>query len=115
MKMKIKVKHIIWDVPESELGLEPLPEDSEMDLYFKRALVEIPEKIKELCPYLPEEVDVEVDISENDLYYDDGTVSIFPGVLANIISDKLKEEYNYGASVLGDFIVMEGDIKIVDD
>lgn len=113
MNIKLLVKDISWDVPEYILGLEPLSDDAPLEDHIKRQYQEIPEKVKELCPELPNEVTLDITLEDIDLE-EDGK-SIYTGVLASIVNDKLIDQYNYGALAMGDFIVLEGDLEILYD
>ena len=111
--IKLLVKDISWDVPEYFLGLEPLNDDAPLEDHIKRLYQEIPEKIKELYPELPNDVTLDITLEDNDLE-EDGK-SIYAGVLASIVNDKLFNEYGYNASSMGDFIVLEGELEILYD
>lgn len=112
MDVKILVKDIYWDVPEELLGLEPLDDNSSVEDIIRYRYSEIPQKVKELYPELPNDAEVTINIDEDDLN-EDGT--IYPGVLAGIINYKLLDEYNYGAYVMGEFIFLEGKLEISED
>ena len=113
MNIKLLIKDISWDVLECLLGLEPLSDDAPLEDHIKRQYQEIPEKVKELCPELPNEVTLDITLEDNDLE-EDGK-SIYAGVLASIVNDKLFNEYGYNASSMGDFIVLEGELEIYCD
>lgn len=111
MRVKILVKDINWDVPEEYVGLEPLDEDeASIEDILRRRYVELPEKVKELYPELPKDVELELDLDEKDDLNEDGT--IYGGVLACIVNYALLDEYGYGAVAMGDFIILEGDLRI---
>lgn len=111
--IKLLVKDISWDLPEYFLGLEPLSDDAPVEDHVKRIFKDMVEKVKEFCPELPSEVTLDITIEDNDLE-EDGK-SIYSGLLASIVNDKLIDQYNYGALSMGEFIVLEGELNILDD
>ena len=113
MNIKLLVKDIIWDIPEYFSNLEPLSDDAPFEDHVKRIFKDMVEKVKEYCPELPSEVTLDIILKDNELE-DDGK-SIYVGVLASIVNDKLIAEYNYGALSMGEFIVLEGELNILYD
>lgn len=111
--IKLLVKGISWDVPEELLDLEPLSDEAPLEEHIKRVFQEIPERVKELYPELPNEVKLDITLDDDDLEKDGK--SIYSGVLASIVNYRLLDEYNYGTLAMGDFIILDGEIKILDD
>ena len=112
MLVRLLVKGIVWDVPEELLDLEPLSDEAPLEDHIKRMFQEIPDKVKELYPELPNEAEVEITVDKDDLN-EDGT--IYSGVLASIVNYALLDEYGYGANAMGDFEILEGELNINND
>ena len=112
MEIRLLVKGIIWDVDDEEPELEPLSDDAPLEDHIKRLYQEIPEKVKELCPELPDEAEVEITVDKDDLNKDG---SIYSGVLACIVNYALLDKYGYGATAMGDFEILEGELNINND
>ena len=80
--------------------------------HIKRLYQEIPEKVKELYPELPDEAEVEITVDKDDLNKDG---SIYSGVLACIVNCVLLDKYGHGATAMGDFEILEGELNINND